>query len=187
MFSMGGGGGGVPFPRTIPPRSENPPLNPPPNAPFFKFGFGRFLSMISDFRESPPPWLWVSFIKKCKQYQGPWATDCVRRAAEVALSLAPDFLPYCQLAIVRGVCSLLQRAGKCYSQLRPPPPPHTNWSGMHYACVAQCILQICQTALVLLPGACATRCDDAATSVACDMKVLLPIWQEVYQQQMQLM
>ena len=61
----------------------------------------------------------VSFVKSCKQYQGPWVADCVRRAAEVGLSLAPDFLPFCQLvSIVRGVRSLLQRACKCYSHLR---------------------------------------------------------------------
>ena len=50
--------------------------------------------------------LWVSFVKNCKQYQGPWVADCVRWAAEVRLSLAPDFLPFCPLvSIVRGVCS----------------------------------------------------------------------------------
>ena len=63
--------------------------------------------------------LWVSFVKNCKQYQGLWVADCVRWVAEVGLSLAPDFLPFCPLVgIVRGVRSLLQRACKCDSQLR---------------------------------------------------------------------
>ena len=47
MYFIGGAvlGAGVPFPRTIPPRSENPPYNPPPPPkppPFFKFGSGGF-------------------------------------------------------------------------------------------------------------------------------------------------
>ena len=66
--------------------------------------------------------LWVSFVKNRKQYQGPWVADCVRWAAEVGLSVALDFLLFCQLAIVRAVRSLLrsllQRACNCYSQLR---------------------------------------------------------------------
>ena len=44
--------------------------------------------------------------------------------------------------------------------------PAINWSGKHYACVAQHIFQKCQTTLVLDPGAGATRCDDAAARVA---------------------
>ena len=58
FFIWGAGGGwgaGVPFPRTIPPRSEKPPSTPPQPPPFFEYGYGGVLSMISDFRESPPP------------------------------------------------------------------------------------------------------------------------------------
>ena len=57
MFFIGGGFGGPGgrF-RGQYPRATKTPLNPPPqNPPFFKFGSGGGLSMISDFRESPPP------------------------------------------------------------------------------------------------------------------------------------
>ena len=57
MYFIGGGGGGgwgagVPFPRTMPPRSEKPPETPP-QTPLIKFlseclfFFGVFLSMLA--------------------------------------------------------------------------------------------------------------------------------------------
>ena len=57
-FIWGGGGlagrGALPADNT--PGQRKTPLNPPPNPPLFKFGSGGVLSMISNFRESPPPW-----------------------------------------------------------------------------------------------------------------------------------
>ena len=63
MFFIGGGGlggrGGGRF-RGQYPRAAKIPLKPPPKPPpFLNLALGGFLSMISDFRESPPPpWLW---------------------------------------------------------------------------------------------------------------------------------
>ena len=59
MFFIGGGGGGwgaVSADNT--PAQRKPPLNPPPlkPPPFLNLALGGVLSMISDFRESRPPW-----------------------------------------------------------------------------------------------------------------------------------
>ena len=63
MYFVGGGGFGGPG---CPPRGQYPgaaknPLEPPPqDPPFFELGSWGVLSMISDFRESPPPgMLWL--------------------------------------------------------------------------------------------------------------------------------
>ena len=55
MFFIGGGGrGGLSADNT--PAQRKTPLKTPPNPPpFFKFGSGGVLSMISNFRESRPP------------------------------------------------------------------------------------------------------------------------------------
>ena len=63
MFFIGGGGGGFGGPggrfRGQYPRAAKNPLKPPPpkTLPFFKFISWGGLSMISDFRESRPPWV----------------------------------------------------------------------------------------------------------------------------------
>ena len=57
MFFIWGGGGGqgaVSADNTLAQRKN--PLKPPPQTPpFFNLALGGFLSMIPDYRESPPP------------------------------------------------------------------------------------------------------------------------------------
>ena len=60
VFHSGGGGGwgaGVPFRGQYPRTAKNPLKTPPQTSPFFlNLALGWFLSMISDFRETPLPW-----------------------------------------------------------------------------------------------------------------------------------
>ena len=68
MFFIGGGGGGLGGRGAVSadntPAQRKTPLKPPPKPPpFLNLALGGFLSMISDFRESPPPWLWLQWLK----------------------------------------------------------------------------------------------------------------------------
>ena len=64
MFFIGGGGGGGfgglggRFRGQYPPAQRKTPFKPPPPKPppFLNLALGGVLSMISDFRESRPPW-----------------------------------------------------------------------------------------------------------------------------------
>ena len=56
VLQWGGGGGRCAVSAGNTPAQRKTPLTPPPpKLPFFKFGSGGVSSMISDFRESPPP------------------------------------------------------------------------------------------------------------------------------------
>ena len=58
MYFIGGGFGGPGYPSRgqYPRAAKNPLKTPPPQTPppFLNLALGGFLSMISDFRESPP-------------------------------------------------------------------------------------------------------------------------------------
>ena len=59
MYFMGGGGGfggpGCPSRGQYPRTAKNPLKTPPKTPRFLNLALGGFLSMISDFRQPPPP------------------------------------------------------------------------------------------------------------------------------------
>ena len=74
MYFIGGGlGGRGALSADNTPAQRKTPLNPPPpNPPFFKVGSGGVLSMIPDFRETPPP---VTPSICLLRMSGSWATS----------------------------------------------------------------------------------------------------------------
>ena len=130
--------------------------------------------------------LWISFIQHRRRYAGPWADVCAAWAREIGLCLSPGFLPYCQLAVVRGVRSLLQRSCKCFSQLRrnaPHPAVVGKASGMpiwHNVLFRNDALRTYFAPAMVRKGV--ITLGDA---LSCEAFVVAPTWVGIYEQQMQ--
>ena len=130
--------------------------------------------------------LWISFVTCRRRYRGPWADSCEVWAREIGLSLAPEFLPYCQLAVVRGAHSLLQRSCKCFSKIRQGAPtpviigrPLTMpiW---HNVLFRNSKLHTYYAPAMVRRGV--LTLDDAQ---CCNKLVLAPSWEGIYERQME--